>query len=125
MLKLMVMKRVLYFFGLVLMVSALFQSCAKEDEFDEALLIGKWQTGTLHYKYLSNYSGASWDTKDSTEEQAQAFTWKLVKSDLEHKHVIEMGGFAYENYTIMELTATTMKWKDEYDNKIYTLTKVD
>lgn len=55
-------------------------SCQKEEEFDETLLIGKWKSGTLYEKYLSDHTGFTWDTKeDVTEDEGQKFTWKLEK----------------------------------------------
>ena len=120
------MKRILYFLAVALLSFALFHSCGKEEEFDEALLIGKWKSGTLYYKYLSNYTGGSWDTADDVrEDEAQPFTWQLVKSDLtilhrgEHFDIV-----ASEVFTVTQLTATTLKTKDDLSNATLTFTKV-
>ena len=87
----------------------------EEESFDESLLIGKWQSGTLFYKYLADGTGGTWDTSDDvTEAEAQAFTWTLVKSELTHIHVLEIGGSVPKVYTVTELTATSLKYKDDF-----------
>jgi hypothetical protein len=105
--------------------SILFNSC-EEDEtsFQESFLIGKWQSGTVYYKYLSNYTGGTWDTSDDvTEAEAQAFTWTLVKSELTHIHILEVGGSVPKVYTVTELTANSLKYKDNF-GKTYSFTKI-
>ena len=98
-------------------------SCEKDDDFNESLLYGKWESGTLYYKYNQNHTGASWDTKDDvTEDEAQGFKWSLVKSELSHIHTIQMGGGAPEVVTVTTLTSTTLKFNDGYD--YYSFTKV-
>ena len=117
------MKRVLFFLAFVL-IAAVFQSCEKEGEFDESLLYGKWRQGTLYYIYLSNHTGSTWDTADHvTEDEAQSFTWRLVKSELEQIHIMEMGGKVPKYYTVTELTATTLRYKDDY--RSHTFSKVN
>jgi len=118
------MKRALYLLTSVLLISALFHSCSKEDEFDETLLYGTWKSGTLHYKYLSNHKGSSWDTAEDVEEDDQLFEWQLVKSDLTIIHIMVMGGGRVPEYfTVTQLTATTLKLKDDLNANI-TFTKV-
>ena len=110
---------------LVVLVSLLFNSCSPIDEasFQESFLIGKWVSGTLHYKYTSDYKGATWDTKDDvTEAEAQPFTWSLVKSELTHIHILQTGGTVPKIYTVTELTATTLKYKDSFGTT-YSFTK--
>ena len=110
------LKKTLFYLTACIVISFLAVSCEPTDQsFDESLLIGKWQTGTLYYKYLSDGSGATWDTADNvTEAEAQVFTWTLVKSELTHIHVLEMGGSVPKVYTVTELTATSLKYKDEF-----------
>ena len=105
--------------------SFMFNSCKVEPEsFPESLLIGKWVSGTIHYKYISNYTGTTWDTSDDvTEAEGQAFTWSLVQSELTHIHIIETGGTVTKVYTVTELTATSLKYKDSF-GKTYLFTKV-
>jgi hypothetical protein len=120
------MKRILCFFISFLVVSALFYSCGKEDEFDETLLYGKWKSELLFYVYSANYTGYTWDEADDiTADEAKTdfrFTWKLVKSELQQFHIY-IGGEIPKFYTVTELTATTLKYKDGF-NKSYTFTKV-
>jgi hypothetical protein len=91
-------------------------SCEPEEKtFDESLLIGKWQSGTLYYKYLVDGTGGTWDTSDNvTEAEAQAFTWTLVKAELTHIHVLEIGGSVPKVYTVTELTETSLKYHDDF-----------
>ncbi|HEY3370674.1 MAG TPA: hypothetical protein VGK10_07495 [Prolixibacteraceae bacterium] len=99
---------------MIVLMALVFNSCEQEQEtFQESLLIGKWSSGTLHYQYASNYTGTTWDTADDvTEAEAQAFTWTLVQSELTHIHIIETGGSLPKVYTVTELTATSLKYKD-------------
>ncbi len=105
--------------------SVLFNSC-EEDEtfFQESFLMGKWVSGTVNYKYLSDYSGKTWDTSDDvTEAEAQSFTWTLVKSELTHIHIMEVGGNVPKVYTVTELTATSLKYKDGF-GKTFSFSKL-
>lgn len=110
------MKKYIVCFVVFLSLSFMFSSCQKEEEsFTESYLTGTWVSGTLHYKYLSNKTGATWDTKDDvTEAEGQAFTWTLVKSELTHIHIIQAGGTVPKVYTVTELTANTLKYKDSF-----------
>ncbi len=110
------MKKTLFYLTMFIVVSLLAVSCEPEEEsFDESLLIGKWKSGTLYYKYLADGTGGTWDTSDDvTEEEAQAFTWTLVKSELTHIHILEMGGKVPKIYTVTELTATSLKYHDDF-----------
>jgi hypothetical protein len=109
-------KKALPYLTAFLIISFLAVSCEPtEDSFDESLLIGKWQSGTLFYKYLANGTGGTWDTsEDVTEAEAQAFTWTLVKSELTHIYVMEIGGSVPKIYTVTELTETSLKYHDEF-----------
>jgi hypothetical protein len=110
------MKKTLFYLTAFLVISFLAVSCEPAEEtFDESLLIGKWQSGTLFYKYLTDGTGGTWDTSDDvTEAEAQFFTWTLVKSTLTQIHVLEMGGSVPKVYTVTELTATSLKYKDDF-----------
>ena len=121
------MKRVFYFL-VFLLVAAAFHSCEKEDDFDESLLIGKWiETGTrpYRYKYNANHTGERWKEDDNVfEGEGEKFTWQLVKSELERMHIrIIDGGSQPENFTVTELTATSLKYKNE--SKSYSFTKIN
>ena len=123
--KMLVMKRVLFFLAFVF-VAAVFQSCEKEEEFDESLLIGKWQETGLrpfHYRYDPDRTGVRWKPDDHVEEEeGEKFTWQLVKSELERIHIrIIDGGRQPEVFTVIELTATSLKYKNE--SRTYSFTK--
>jgi hypothetical protein len=98
------------------MITLLAVSCTEEEVFfDQSLLTGKWQSGTLFYKYLVDGTGGTWDTSDDvTEAEAQAFTWTLVNDLMTHIHVLEMGGSVPKIYTVTELTSTTLKYEDDF-----------
>ena len=104
------------YFAICMFVSFLVVSCQPElTSFDQSLLTGKWKSGTLYYKYLANGSGGTWDTADNvTEAEAQAFTWTLVKAELTHIHVLQMGGTVPKVYTVTELTSTSLKYHDDF-----------
>lgn len=122
------MKKTLFLSAICLLaVVCLFSSCAPDDDnLDEALLIGKWQSGTLYEKYEANHTGTTWNTADDvTEAEAQKFTWTLEKSTLTQIHIMEMTdeGDVPKVYTVITLNATTLTYEDDYGNKT-TFTKV-
>ncbi len=100
-------------------------SCEQEDlSYDENLIIGTWRSGTEHYKYKADGTGGTWDTSDDvTEDEAQPFTWTLVKSDLTHIHIMQSGDKIPKSYTVTELTATTLKYEDDF-GKSYSFVKI-
>ncbi len=111
------MKRTLFYLTLFAVFTLFTVSCEPEEEvsFDQTLLIGKWKSGTLYYKYLADGTGGTWDTADDvTEAEAQAFTWTLIKAELTHIHVLEIGGSVPKVYTVTELTATSLKYHDDF-----------
>ena len=122
------MKRIFYFLSVILLASALISSCGKEEEFDEALLIGKWkETGAspYHYRYDSNHTGARWKpSEDVLESEGEEFTWELEKSELMRLHIRKIdGGVVPENFTVTELTETSLRYKNESKN--YSFTKIN
>ena len=123
------MKKILYFSISFLLISALFHSCGKEDNFDETLLIGKWkETGAspYHYRYDSNHTGARWKPdEDVKESEGQEFTWELEKSELMRLHIRKIDGEVQPEgpFTITELTATSLRYKNEV--RSYSFTKID
>jgi hypothetical protein len=119
------MKKTIFHLTFFMAISLLFVSCEPEEKsFDQSLLIGKWQSGTLYYKYLSDGTGATWDTGDDvTEAEAQAFTWTLIASELTHIHLLEIGGSVPKVYTVTELTSTSLKYEDDFNVK-FSFTKV-
>ncbi|MBE9469249.1 MAG: hypothetical protein IMY72_13140 [Bacteroidetes bacterium] len=112
------MKRLILIFLSVALMAALSTSCTKEDilpSFDESLIIGKWKSGTLFERYDADKTGATWNTADDvTEEEGQNFTWTIEIDQLEQIHIIENGGKVPKIYTITELTASSLKYEDDY-----------
>jgi len=108
---------------MIVFLALVFNSCQKEpDIFNESYLIGKWVSGTVHYKYLSDHSGTTWDTADDvTEAEGQPFTWSLDKSELTQIHIIT-GGSVPKVYTVTVLTASSLKYKDSFGTS-YSYTK--
>jgi len=119
------MKKTLIYATLLIAISLFVVSCTKEEtSFDQTLLTGKWQSGTLFYKYLSNGTGGTWDTSDNvTEAEAQAFTWTLEEDVFTHIHILQVGGNVPKIYTLTELTSTTLKYHDDF-NVNFSFTKV-
>ena len=119
------MKKTLQYLTMLAVVTLFAVSCTKEETtFDETLLTGKWQSGTVFYKYSADGTGGTWDTSDNvTEAEAQPFTWTLVKDLLTHIHILEMGGSVPKIYTVTELTATSLKYHDDFGTS-FSFTKV-
>lgn len=121
------MKKLTWFLSAIILATVSFTSCdmIEETEYDESLLLGKWQSGTLFYRYDTGGKGVSWDTsEDITEAEAQAFTWTLIKDELTHIHIISMGGAVTKIYTVTELTETTLKYRDDFDN-VHSFIKIE
>ncbi len=115
------MKRLTLLLLSLALVALFSTSCSKDEtsiSFDESLIIGKWKSGTLNERYDANKSGASWDTADDVKEnEAQKFTWTISKDQLEQIHIIANGGKIPKVYTLTNLTASTLEYKDEYGVK--------
>lgn len=110
------MKRILSGILSLVLVMLFLNSCEEiEVSFDQTLIIGKWQSGTLFERYDSDNSGATWDTADDvTEAEAQEFTWTIETDQLEQIHIIENGGVVPKVYTLITLTETTLEYTDDY-----------
>lgn len=95
-------------------------------EYDITDLYGKWESGTEYYVYNSNGTGYTWDEGDGVyEEEAQPFTWEVDESEMIHVHKMEVGGDVPMYYIITELTSSTLRYYDAYNEKdTYTFIKV-
>jgi hypothetical protein len=111
-----IMKKTLRYLTMLTVITLLAVSCTKTDTtYDQSLLTGKWQSGTLFYKYAADGTGGTWDTSDNvTEAEAQAFTWTLEKDLLTQIHVLQIGGSVPKVYTLTELTSTSLKYHDSF-----------
>lgn len=112
------MKRLALIILSISLVMLFTTACEKEEEddsFDETLIIGKWQSGSLFERYDIGYGGATWDTIDDVfEDEAQKFTWSIEIDQLEQIHIIENGGVVPKVYTITTLSASTLVYKDDF-----------
>lgn len=120
------MKHSSRFLIVIATIALVFSSCLPiEDVFDETLLIGKWVSGTEHYRYDANYKGVTWDTSDDVmESEGQAFTWELKMTTMTHIHIMEKGGLGVPKiYTVTKLTATTLEYTDDF-KKTHVFTKL-
>lgn len=117
----MIMKRRFFTYGTLLMaiLAIVMISCdgptPLKPKFDESLLIGYWQSGTLHEYYQEDGTGYTWDTVDDVhEEEAQPYTWTLSGSTLTQYHQMELGGVVPKTYTLTILDASTLAYHDSY-----------
>jgi len=118
------MQKRIFLSVLVAFFALMMFSCEEETFFDAELLHGKWKSGTLYYRYFSDGKGYTWDTSDDVnEDEAQRFTWTLVRLELTHIHVLEIGGTVPKVYTVKELTTSRLRYEDDF-GKSYTFTKV-
>lgn len=86
--------------------------------YDSDLIIGLWQTGSVHYRYNEDGSGWTWDTADDVmESEAGKFTWELNKNRFLHFHQMEIGGIVPKAYTITKLDLANMEYKDDFGVK--------
>ena len=119
------MKRLLYFLFAMMLLCGMSACVEKnEDYFDETLLYGRWQEGTVFERYDDTGWGATWDVGDDVnEEEAQPFQWRLEGAKLIHEHI---GTFVTvpKVYTINTLDASQLTYSDEYGNTHY-YTKVE
>lgn len=122
------MKKTFLYVLAVVAAALCFTSCQQEEpNFDESLLIGKWQeVGTqVFYTYASDYTGKTWDEADDvTEAEAQPFTWSLDQITLTHIYVLEIGSNVPMIYTITELTESSLKYMDDF-GKEFSFNKVN
>lgn len=119
------MKRLIVFLIAGVTLSAFFTACEKIETFDEALLIGKWKSGPVYFRYDADYKGVQWNTdEDYTEEEGLPFTWSLDKAELTQIHYVDNTPTLPKIYTITTLTATTLKYRDSF-MVTHTFTKVN
>ncbi len=119
------MKKIIISLVAVALTALLFVSCEEFEQYDETLLIGKWESGTLYYRYFVDGTGYTWDEGDDVmEEEAQDFTWSLVQSELTHNHILEIGGTVPKLYTVLELTSSSLVYEDDF-GKRFSFTRVE
>lgn len=95
----------------------------------EGQVVGVWvKNNTREYwRYDSDNTGVTWDESEdiSESESNLRFTWEIANDDeLRMVSSGEMGNqFVPKNYTVTEISSTTMKWEDAF-GLTYTLNKV-
>lgn len=87
-------------------------------EYDVDLLIGKWQLGTLYYRFDGDGMGATWDVADDiTEEESSSLKWDLNHSKFIHYHEMQNGVIVPKAYKIISLELDKLVYKDEYGSE--------
>lgn len=85
--------------------------------YDETLLYGEWQEGTVHDVYKSDGTGYTWDTSDDIDEsEASPFTWSLNNDQLLITHTLWNGTIVPKTYTITTLNDRNLIYEDDYGN---------
>lgn len=94
--------------------------------YDTDLLIGRWQSGTLYYRFNEDGTALTWDTADDvTEEEASSLTWTLERSRFTHIHHMGISNAVVpKHYRITQLDLLQLIFKDEFGT-VYTFTKAD
>ena len=133
------MKRFLFPLAASCLLLLTFNSCDGmfgPKEFEEDLLIGKWQNDSNPGEYwvystetdsTGNYQyGHTWDENDDVSESDLTpygngwFKWQLVKTDLTQIHLMENGGAEIPKvYTVTSLTTSELVYKDDYGTTHY------
>lgn len=88
-----------------------------EDEvYDTDMLIGVWQSGSVHYRYNEDGTGITWDTADDVmETEGSKFTWEVNKNNIIHYHQMEITtGIIPKAYTITKLDLANLEYHDNY-----------
>lgn len=121
------MKKIKFLSAVALCAAMCFTSCTKEASFDEALLVGTWQSGYEMETYAENHTGTAWVSdpdEDVQESEAQPFDWSLENAILTQFHKGEMGSVSPREFKIISLSPTTMVREDNY-GKTETFTKAN
>lgn len=104
----------------IILLAALVTGCVPSTptvSYDENLLYGEWQEGTVHYVFKEGGEGYTWDTsEDITEEEASPFTWSLNNDQLLLTHTLWNGTIVPKTYTITTLNQRTLVYQDSYGN---------
>ena len=94
--------------------------------YDTDLLIGRWKSGTLYYRFNEDGTALTWDTADDvTEEEASSLTWTLARSRFTHIHSMVISNAEVpKHYLITQLALLSLIFEDEFGT-VYTFTKAD
>ena len=95
-------------------------------KYDEDLLIGKWQLGTVFYRFDVGGVGATWDESDDIlEEEASPMKWELDRSKLIFYHEMQSGVLVPKVYKIKHLDLNNLVFKDDYGKEFSFVKVVD
>jgi hypothetical protein len=123
------MKRTAFYLALSAILTFMVVCCEEDTtSFDQTLLYGKWQgtweSKVVYYKFFDDETGYTWvPADDVTEEEATTFTWTLVQAEFTQIYVGTMGQTVPKVYTVDELTASTLKYHDDFDTYSFTKAK--
>lgn len=119
------MKKRLFRLSMVLAtVLLLFASCAKEKEYDENLIYGKWSaTDGYFYNFEKDHTGSSTNINGKGLE----YDWSLDSDELQlrFKGSGQYGKAGYQTFVIKSLSSTKMEAYDKLESEkdIITFTK--
>lgn len=87
----------------------------EEQTYDVDMLIGLWQSGSVHYRFKDDGTGLTWDTADDVmESEGSTFTWEINKNIFTHFHQMEIGGIIPKVYKITKLDLVNLEYTDDY-----------
>ena len=102
------------------------QEVYEDVKYDVDLLIGKWQSGTLFYRFDVDGIGATWDEGDDiSEEEASPMKWELDRSKLIFYHEMQSGVLVPKVYKIKHLDLNNLVFKDDYGKEFSFVKVVD
>lgn len=97
----------------------------EEANYDVDLLIGKWQSGSIFYRFDVDSTGVTWDESDDiTEIEASPMKWELNRSKFIHYHEMQNGVLVPKAYKIVQLDLNNLVFQDDYGNE-FAFIKVD
>jgi hypothetical protein len=122
------MKRLKSILFLIIAVAFVATSCEDKDEptVDKGQIYGKWQSGTLHYRFENNKTGETWDTGDDVNEgEGTPLTWEITGENNHTSNTLELVLTKKKDntkvpraYPLVELTSSKMVYKDELGDEI-------
>lgn len=97
----------------------------EEASYDVDLLIGKWQSESIFYRFDVDSTGVTWDESDDiTESEASPMKWELNRSRFIHYHEMQNGVLVPKAYKILQLDLNNLVFQDDYGNE-FAFIKVD
>lgn len=97
----------------------------EEANYDVDLLIGKWQSESVFYRFDVDSTGVTWDESDDiTETEASPMKWELNRSKFIYYHEMQNGVLVPKAYKIVQLDLNNLVFQDDYGNE-FAFIKVD